>query len=128
MRIFLIVDDSPVVRKVGNRILSDLGFSVVEAGTGEQALEYARRQLPDVVLIDWKLGLMSGTEFLEEFMKIPGCNETEILYCTSEIAIPEMTKAKRLGADAFIMKPFDHEVLKHKLTEIGLIEKPNEAA
>lgn len=128
MRIFLIVDDSPVIRRVGARILSDMGFSVVEAEDGMTALERARRQLPDVMLVDWDLVTMSGLEFLEEFAKIPGAHETKIIYCTSEIMISDMTKAKRLGANAFMMKPFDRDVLYHKLVETGLIEPGNVAA
>ena len=128
MRIFMIVDDSPVIRNVGTRILSDMGFSVVEAEDGMTALELARRQLPDVMMVDWDLVSMTGLEFLEEFSRIPAAHETKVLYCTSEIMISDMTKAKRLGADAFMMKPFDRDVLYHKLVEAGLIENTFQAA
>lgn len=128
MRIFLIVDDSPVIRRVANRILSDIGFSVVEAEEPAIGIELSRRQLPDVMLVDWDLGTMSGLEYLEEFAKIPGSHETKVLYCTSELMISDMTKAKRLGADSFLMKPFDRDILIYKLKETGLLEADYAAA
>jgi two-component system chemotaxis response regulator CheY len=128
MKLFLVVDDSPVIRKVADRILGDLGFSVVEAGDGFQGLESVRNQVPEVVLVDWDLGGMSGLEFLEEFNRVPGTNECKVFFCTSEIIIPEMTKAKRLGVDGFLMKPFNREIMIHKLLEAGLIEPPEQAA
>lgn len=128
MRIFLVVDDSPVVRRVANRILNDIGFSVIEAEDGFEALEKSRRELPDAILVDWDLGSMGGLEFLDEYSQIPGANESKILYCTSEIVVPEMTKAKRMGADGFLMKPFNREIVVHKLAELGLIEGAPKAA
>lgn len=128
MKIFMIVDDSPVIRRVANRILTDMGFSVVEAEDGAMALEIARREVPDAMLVDWDLGNMTGLEFMEEYNKIPGSHLARILYCTSEIMISDMTKAKRLGAVGFLMKPFNRHILVQKLIETGLIDKEPEAA
>lgn len=128
MKIFMIVDDSPVIRRVANRILTDMGFSVVEAEDGAAALEIARREIPDAMLVDWDLGTMTGLEFMEEFNKIPGSHLAKTLYGTSEIMISDMTKAKRLGAIGFLMKPFNRKILIHKLVESGLIDREPEAA
>ena len=128
MRLFLVVDDAPIIRKVAERILSDLGYSVVEAENGYVALEKARRELPYAVFIDWDMGSMSGLEFLEEFNKIPGSNLCKKIYCTSEISVPNMTKAKRMGVDGFLMKPFNREIVVHKLHEMGLLENGTIAA
>ena len=128
MRLFLVVDDSPVIRKVVARILTDIGYSVVEAADGYAALESARRALPDAMLIDWDIGNMSGIEFLEEFNQLAGSHQTKKIYCTSEIVIPNMAKAKRLGASGFLMKPFNREIVIHKLQEIGLIDGETIAA
>ncbi|MEM7068230.1 MAG: response regulator [Pseudomonadota bacterium] len=120
MKIFLLVDDSPVIRKVAGRILSDLGFVVVEAQDGLDALEACRHNMPDAMLVDWELPTMSGIEFIEEFQKLEDSQDTRILYCTSEIVISEMTKAKRAGCHAFMMKPFNREILTHKIAEAGI--------
>lgn len=117
MKIFLIVDDSPVIRKVANRILTDMGFVVVEAADGFEALEKCRYNMPDAVLIDWDTPGMSGIEFLEQFGLIEGAKAARIIYCTSEIMVSDMTKAKRAGANAFMMKPFNRKILSTKLEE-----------
>lgn len=120
MKIFLIVDDSPVIRKVANRILSDMGFVVVEAADGFEALEKCRYNMPDAILIDWDTPGMSGIEFLEQFTMIEGAQDTRVIYCTSEIMVSDMTKAKRAGANAFMMKPFNRKILSTKLEEAGI--------
>ena len=120
MKIFMIVDDSPVIRKVAHRILSDMGFVVVEADDGLEALTKSADSIPDVMLVDWDLPSMSGVELIEEFRKLPDSANTKVLYCTSEIMVSEMTKAKRAGAHGFLMKPFDRGILSHKLAELGL--------
>jgi len=120
MNIFMLVDDSPVIRKVANRILHDLGFVVVEAGDPIEALEKCQYNLPDTILLDWSMPNMSGIEFLEEFRKIDGSENTKVIYCTSEIMVSDMTKAKRAGASGFMMKPFNREILINKLAELGI--------
>ena len=120
MKTFMLVDDSPVIRKVANRILSDLGFVVIEANDGADALDKCRYNLPDGVLVDWDLPNITGVEFIEELRKLPDSQRVKVMYCTSEILVSEMTKAKRAGADGFLMKPFNREILIHKLTEVGM--------
>lgn len=129
MKIFMLVDDSPVIRKVANRILTDMGFVVVEAADGFEALEKCRYNMPDAILIDWDMPNMSGIEFLGEFADIEGAKNTRIVYCTSEIMVSDMTKAKRAGANAFMMKPFNRKILQTKLKEAGIeINKVSSAA
>lgn len=128
MRIFMIVDDSPVIRRVGSRVISDLGFSVIEAADGFEGLEKCRREMPDIILVDWDLTGMTGLEFIEELNKNPASQHTKVLYCTSEVMIPEMTKAKRAGADGFLMKPFNREIVVHKLIEAGVLNEAPQAA
>ncbi len=122
MKIFMLVDDSPVIQKVANRILTDLGFVVVESDDGLDALSKCAHNMPDVMLVDWDLPSMSGVELIEEFKKIPDSDNTKILYCTSEILVSEMTKAKRAGAHGFLMKPFNRAILSNKLVELGLMQ------
>ena len=128
MKVFMLVDDSPVIRKVANRILSDVGFVVVEANDGYEALEKCRGNMPDAVIVDWDLPSMSGLEFIEEFVKMEDAQNTRLLYCTSEIMVSEMTKAKRAGCHAFLMKPFNREILLQKVAEAGVNFDDKEAA
>lgn len=120
MKVFLIIDDSPVIRKVANRILSDMGFVVIEAADGFEALEKCGHDMPDGIMVDWDMPNMSGLEFIEEFAKVNGKDGARIIYCTSEIMVSGMTKAKRAGANAFMMKPFNRNILQTKLREAGI--------
>ena len=120
MYTFLVVEDAPVIRKVANRILTDIGFLVVEAGDGFEALEICRNNVPQAIIVDWDMPKLSGIEFIQEFRKIPGSEKARILYCTSEIMVPEMTRAKRAGAHGFLLKPFNREILEYKIKEAGI--------
>ncbi|GIL01998.1 MAG: response regulator [Alphaproteobacteria bacterium] len=128
MKIFMIADDSPVIRKVGRRIIEDLGFVVVEAANGEEALALARDNMPDAIMVDWDMPRMSGIELVRELAALPGADKARIIYCTSSLMVPEMTKAKRAGAAGFMMKPFNRKLLTEILTELGLMETASEAA
>ncbi|MCB1465157.1 MAG: response regulator [Nitratireductor sp.] len=128
MKIFMIVDDSPVIRKVARRIIEDLGFVAVEAEDGEQAISMARENMPDGIMVDWQMPGLSGVDTLQELMTLPGASHVKVLFCTSAIMVPEMTKAKRAGASGFIMKPFDRRIISEKLIEVGLLEPIGQAA
>ena len=64
MKSCLIVDDSSVVRKVARRILEDLEFSIEEAADGQIAMQACQRKMPDAILLDWNMPVMTGIEFL----------------------------------------------------------------
>lgn len=120
MKIFMFIDDSPVIHKVAERILTDMGFVFVGAEDGAEALEKARYNMPDIILVDWDMPKMNGLEFLEEFVKLPDSQDARLLYSTSEIMVPEMARAKRLGCHGFLMKPFTREIVAAKLQELGI--------
>ena len=128
MKVFLVLDDSPVIRKVANRILTDLGFAVAEASSALQAIEYCRYKVPHAMLVDWSLPDMSGLEFIEEFRKFENAGETRILYYTCELMVAEMARARRAGAHCFMMKPFNREILSHKVKELVLEQSEQDAA
>lgn len=117
----LIVDDSRVVRKVARRILEDLGFSCREAEDGQQALEACQQQLPKSVLLDWNMPVMSGIEFLKELREMPNGNEPLVIFCTTENDMSFIEAALGAGANEYIMKPFDDEIIKDKFSQIGLL-------
>lgn len=123
MKLFLVADDSPVVRKVARRILEDLGFVVVEAESGTDAQQKCDDNMPDAILIDWDMPGVSGVELTEWLATHPGAERLKMIYCTSEVLVPEMTRAKRAGAHSFLLKPFNREILIEKLTELDLIDR-----
>jgi two-component system chemotaxis response regulator CheY len=122
MRDFLIVDDSRVVRKVARQILEQLSFRISEAEDGLVALDACRRQMPDAILLDWNMPNMNGIEFLRALRQEQGGDRPIVLFCTTENDFSFMTQAIEAGANEYIMKPFDREIITSKLAEVGLCE------
>ena len=121
MKSCLIVDDSRVVRKVARRILEDLHFTIEEAADGKLAMEACRRKMPDVVLLDWNMPVMNGIEFLRHLRRSPGGTDPVVVFCTTENDIEHIQEAIVAGANEYIMKPFDSEILQAKFVQVGLL-------
>lgn len=117
---WLIVDDSRVIRGIARGILRDLGFETDEAEDGKRALEACVKHMPDAVLLDWNMPVMNGIEFLRELRAMPGGTTPKVFFCTTENDMSHITQALETGADEFIMKPFDAEILTSKLALQGL--------
>ncbi len=120
-RTCLVVDDSRVVRKVARRILESQGFSVAEAEDGRVALDACRRAMPGCVLLDWNMPVMNGIEFLKALRREFGPEEPTVLFCTTESDMSFIQQAIEHGAQEFIMKPFDEEILLGKLAQAGVL-------
>ena len=121
MKSCLIVDDSKVIRMVAKKILQELGFSTAEAEDGQKALDYCKAQLPDAVLLDWNMPVMTGLEFLKALRALPGGGATVVVFCSTENDIEHIQEAITEGANEYIMKPFDSEILQTKFSQVGLL-------
>lgn len=121
MKKCLVVDDSRVVRKVARRIVEDLQFEAIEAEDGVIALEACIKAMPDVVLLDWNMPNMTGIEFLEKLRALPNGGEPKVVFCTTENDMSFIQKALEKGADEYIMKPFDADIIETKFRQVGLI-------
>ncbi|GJD59950.1 response regulator [Methylobacterium frigidaeris] len=120
MRTFLIVDDSAVIRKVARRIIEGLGFQVAEAEDGRQAVEQCRSAMPDAVLLDWNMPHMDGYDVLRAVRRLPEGDHPKVLFCTIENDVASIARALHAGADEYIMKPFDKDIMTAKLQAVGL--------
>ena len=120
MKTCLVVDDSSVIRKVARRILEDLSFTILEAEDGQQALEKCQETMPDAILLDWNMPVMSGIEFLKVLRGEPGGERPTVVVCTVENDVERIREALDNGADEYIMKPFTKEMLVDKLALIGI--------
>ena len=121
MKSCLVVDDSKVIRMVARRILEGLNFEVIEAVDGKDALERCLQTMPDSVLLDWNMPIMSGIEFLRELRKTDGGDAPVVVFCTTENDMEHIREAMEAGANEYIMKPFDSDILEAKFTQVGLI-------
>jgi two-component system, chemotaxis family, chemotaxis protein CheY len=123
MKNCLVVDDSAVIRKVARRILESLGFSIREAEDGQKALDQCDKEMPDAILLDWNMPVMDGYEFLKKLRQSPGGEMPKVVFCTTENDVAHIARAIHAGANEYIMKPFDKEIIASKFLEAGLIEE-----
>ena len=121
MKTCLVVDDSSVIRKVARRILEGLDFQIGEAENGEEAIEACRQQIPDAILLDWNMPKMDGYEFLRVLRRLPGGDRPKVVFCTTENDVAHIARALHAGANEYIMKPFDKDIVEAKFQEVGLI-------
>ncbi|RIK98649.1 MAG: two-component system response regulator [Proteobacteria bacterium] len=121
MKTCLIVDDSSVIRKVARRILEGLDFEILEAEDGAKALAICQNGLPDAVLLDWNMPVMDGYEFLRNLRRMPDGERPKVVFCTTENDVAHIARALHAGANEYIMKPFDREIMTAKFHEVGLI-------
>lgn len=120
MKTCLVVDDSRVIRKVACRILKELSFDAEEADNGAAALMACRKQMPDLILLDWQMPQMSGKDFLKVLRSQTKGNHPVVVLCTTENDISDISEAVAAGADEYIMKPFDRGMLEAKLADVGM--------
>jgi len=121
MKTCLVVDDSKVIRMVERKILEGLNFSVVEAEDGRKALDACKVSMPDGVLLDWHMPVMDGIEFLTALRALPGGDKVAVVFCATENDLQHIQDALLAGANEYIMKPFDSEIIQTKFSQVGLI-------
>ncbi len=122
MKSCLVVDDSRVVRKVAGRIVADLGFEYCEAEDGQKACEACEESMPDAIILDWNMPVMSGIEFLEKLRAMENGSHPKVVFCTTENDMEHIQRAIQAGANEYIMKPFDSEIIESKFIQVGLLE------
>ncbi len=121
MKSCLVVDDSRVIRMVARRILEQLGFEIREAVDGQEALNECIKALPDAILLDWNMPVMNGIDFLRELRKLGGGDGPVVVFCTTENDMAHIREAIEAGANEYIMKPFDKEIIEAKFAQVGLL-------
>jgi two-component system, OmpR family, alkaline phosphatase synthesis response regulator PhoP len=116
----LVVDDDPEIVAMLNARLSKRGYQVTTASDGHQALELAKKQVPDIVLLDVMMPGKSGWEVARALKHDPA---TEAIKIVMVSAIGEKTNeitAPIYGADAHVDKPFEFETLERVITQLLL--------
>jgi two-component system chemotaxis response regulator CheY len=116
----LVVDDSDVIRKVARHLLGDMAFETSEAENGQEALERCNQRMPDAVIVDWHMPVMSGMEFISSLRMQTDGAKPVIFYCTTENDPVDIARAMAAGANEFILKPFDRDTIRGKLANAGL--------
>lgn len=117
----LVVDDSKAIRGILKRLLMELGFEVLEAGHGKEALEMLKAgPLPEVALVDWNMPEMDGVSFIREMRKSSQWDGVRAMVITTEMEVGRVAEALEAGAQEYILKPLTKDTLRAKLTALGL--------
>ena len=112
----LIVDDSPIIRKVARHVLQANGFAIDEAVDGQAGLDACSQAMPDAILVDSNMPVMDGYEFLRRLRAMPNGRQPRVVFCTTEHDVGHIARALRAGADDYMMKPFDRDMIVSKFT------------
>jgi two-component system chemotaxis response regulator CheY len=120
MKQVLVVDDSPVIRKIARRILEGMQLRTSEAADGKQALAACSFMMPDAILVDWSMPVLDGFDFLKQLRRMPGGERPKVVFCTSEHDVAHIARAMHAGADEVMMKPFDRDIVRSKFEGIGM--------
>jgi sigma-B regulation protein RsbU (phosphoserine phosphatase) len=112
----LVVDDSRLQRRILNKSLTRLGFDVVEAASGEEALAECLRRMPDLIVSDWVMPGMSGLEFCEAFRALSKDEFAYFILLTSKSEKAEVARGLDSGADDFLTKPVDPDEMRARIS------------
>jgi two-component system chemotaxis response regulator CheY len=118
----LVVDDSRTIRTIIRRILVGVGYEVLEAGDGVQALEVlaANKNAVQIVLADWNMPVMNGFDLLKQIRQDQELDYMKVIMVTTETEMCQMVSALEAGANEYIMKPFTKDILMEKLELLGI--------
>jgi CheY-like chemotaxis protein len=109
----LVVDDSPDIRTILGYLLSDLGFNIVQAADGHEAVRIARQCQPALIFLDLCIPGLDGWEVVARLRSDPALEEVPIIIMTAYYVGATEQLARRAGCQRVIPKPFDLLALTH---------------
>ena len=123
MKRFMIVDPSSVVRKIAKRILTEEGGVVYEAEAADHMIEMCNYEMPDCCIVSATLPDMECHDSIAALRRLPDGKKVRILLLTIEMNVGKIMRAKRAGADGYMMKPFNREILFNAIKSIAPAEE-----
>jgi two-component system chemotaxis response regulator CheY len=116
----MFVDDSSVIRKVAKRILSGTDMLVIEAGSGLDALEMCGTNIPDIMVIDGALSDIPAVDLIRRVRAMGARSKPQILISLVELDVGSIMRAKRAGAQGFLLKPFNRPQLLERIQSLRI--------
>lgn len=117
VKVLIVDDELNFVEQLGER-LEKSNFEVITASNGVEGLNKARKDKPEVILLDVAMPVMDGHEMLEALRKQPGGDYSSVIMLTGRSQIYDFARASTCGIDDYIVKPFEHKVLLQKIREV----------
>lgn len=114
----LVADDSNMMLQIAKMNLEKAGHSVIPASDGNEAVQKAQSEKPDLILLDAEMPEMDGWEAAETISKNPQTASIPILMCTGHDLADEQEELKRVGAKGFITKPYQTVQMLEKIKQV----------
>lgn len=111
MKRCMFIDDSSVIRKVAKRILGGSDMLVIEAARGFDAVEMCTADMPDIIVVDGALPDMQAEDVIRRVRAIESPIQPQILISLVEVDVASIMRAKRAGAQGYLLKPFNRPQL-----------------
>lgn len=120
----LVIDDSRAMRLILARIARQLGFDVIEAGNGREALDRLAEleSVPELALVDWNMPEMNGLEFIAAVRRDARYRPMTLMMVTTESEQSQIVRALAAGAHEYVIKPFTPDAIVEKLALLGLVK------
>ncbi len=118
----LVADDEKDIRRLVVFTLERVGFEVIEASDGRQALEMAIEQKPGIILLDVMMPFMSGYEVCRQLREIPEMENIPILFLSAKAQNYEIGEGLAVGATDYLVKPFIPRELAAKIKQLAGME------
>ncbi|MER8698700.1 response regulator [Mesorhizobium sp. M1273] len=111
MKRCMFVDNSSVIRKVARRILGGSGMMVIEAASGNEAIEMCAADMPDIIVVDGALPDMQAQDLIRRLRAMESPVLPQVLISLVEVDVGAIMRAKRAGAQGYLLKPFNRPQL-----------------
>jgi DNA-binding response OmpR family regulator len=114
-QVVLVADDDDDIREIIASSVSIMGFMVLQARNGKEALEKCRETQVDLLILDWMMPGMTGVEVCHQFKSTEYGRHVPVLILTARDAIQDKVEAFQDGADDYLTKPFDFKELQARV-------------
>jgi two-component system, OmpR family, alkaline phosphatase synthesis response regulator PhoP len=114
----LICDDEPYIRESVSYVAREEGFEVLTAEDGQEALETARRERPDLVFLDLMMPRKNGFQVCEALKEDDATREIYVIILTARGQEVDRERGVKVGADEYLTKPFSPRKLRQKMHDI----------
>ena len=119
----IIADDSKIMRMLLSKIMNNFGYDVTEAENGDELLELCAHQMPDLIICDWQIPLIDGIDVLLKIRSDKKVKQPAFIFCSYIKDTDIIRQALDAGADDFIMRPFDEDIIASKLKIIKVTKE-----
>ncbi|HTY13495.1 MAG TPA: response regulator [Candidatus Omnitrophota bacterium] len=118
MKKILIVDDEPEILAILKFRISNWGFDPITASSGQEGIDLAFEQRPDLLLLDVMMPGMDGFEVLKKIKSNESTKGIPVIMVTVAAAKADIEKGMSLGASFYLTKPYDAQELHHRITQL----------